>query len=89
MASYDSLINVDEWISEHFFTTDETKGESFTKSVKARVKEWKDLEKETGSLSPAERFKKARGELQNAYATADQEAALQILRRALGYGAPT
>ncbi|MCT2338226.1 Eco57I restriction-modification methylase domain-containing protein [Corynebacterium sp. p3-SID1056] len=89
MASYDSLINVDEWISEHFFTTDETKGESFTKSVKARVKEWKDLEKETGSLSPAERFKKARGELQNAYATADQEAALQILRRALGYGTPT
>ena len=89
MASYDSLINVDEWISEHFFTTDETKGESFTKSVKARVKEWKDLEKETGSVSPAERFKKARGELQNAYATADQEAALQILRRAVGYGTPT
>ncbi|WP_297587747.1 Eco57I restriction-modification methylase domain-containing protein [uncultured Corynebacterium sp.] len=89
MASYDSLINVDEWISEHFFTTDETKGESFTKSVKARVKEWKELEKETGSVSPAERFKKARGELQNAYATADQEAALQILRRALGYGTPT
>ncbi|WP_408911222.1 Eco57I restriction-modification methylase domain-containing protein [Corynebacterium gottingense] len=89
MASYDSLINVDEWISDHFFTTDETKGESFTKSVKARVKEWKDLEKETGSLSPAERFKKARGELQNAYATADQDAAQHTLRRALGYGAPT
>ena len=88
MASYDSLINVDEWISDHFFTTDE-KGESFTKSVKARVKEWKDLEKETGSLSPAERFKKARGELQNAYATADQDAAQRTLRRALGYGAPT
>ncbi|PAT03681.1 restriction endonuclease subunit M [Corynebacterium sp. NML 150383] len=88
MASYDSLINVDEWISDHFFTTDE-KGESFTKSVKARVKEWKDLEKETGSLSPAERFKKARGELQNAYATADQDAAQHTLRRALGYGAPT
>ena len=88
MASYDSLINVDEWISDHFFTTDE-KGESFTKSVKARVKEWKDLEKETGSLSPAERFKKARGELQNAYATADQGAAQLVLRRALGYGAPT
>ena len=30
MASYDSLINVDEWISEHFFTTDETKGESLS-----------------------------------------------------------
>ena len=88
MASYDSLINVDEWISDHFFTTDE-KGESFTKSVKARVKEWKDLEKETGSLSPAERFKQARGELQNAYATADQDAAQHTLRRALGYGAPT
>ncbi|PAT11661.1 restriction endonuclease subunit M [Corynebacterium hadale] len=88
MASYDSLINVDEWISDHFFTTDE-KGESFTKSVKARVKEWKDLEKETGSVSPAERFKKARGELQNAYATADQDAAQHTLRRALGYGAPT
>ena len=28
MATYDSIINVDEWISDHYFTTDE--GESFT-----------------------------------------------------------
>lgn len=51
MATFDSLINVDEWISDHYFTTDETKGESFTKRVKARAKEWAALEDETGSLS--------------------------------------
>ena len=28
MAAYDSILNVDEWISDHYFTTDETKGES-------------------------------------------------------------
>ena len=69
MATYDSLINVDEWISDHYFTTDETKGESFTKRVKNRTKEWTQLEQESGAPSPIKRFQAERGELQKAFAT--------------------
>ena len=36
MAAFDSILNIDEWISDHYFTTDE--GESFSKRVTARVK---------------------------------------------------
>ena len=64
MATYDSIINVDEWISDHYFTTDETKGESFTKRVKNRTKEWAQLEEESHTPSPIKRFQAARGELQ-------------------------
>ena len=56
MATYDSIINVDEWISDHYFTTDETKGESFTKRVKNRTKEWAQLEEESNTPSPVKRF---------------------------------
>ena len=68
MATFDSILNVDEWISDHYFTTDETKGESFTKRVKNRTKEWEALEKETGTLSPIKRLQQHRGELQTAFA---------------------
>ena len=40
MASYDSIVNVDEWISDHYLTNDETKGESFGKRAAAAVKAW-------------------------------------------------
>lgn len=45
MASYDSIVNVDEWISDHYLTNDETKGESFGKRAAAAVKAWKDQDK--------------------------------------------
>ena len=86
MATYDSIINVDEWISDHYFTTDETKGESFTKRVTARTKEWAQLEQESGTLSPVKRFQAERGELQKAFATQAEPDAL--VRAAFGYGAP-
>lgn len=87
MATYDSIINVDEWISDHYFTTDETKGESFTKRVKNRTKEWEQLEQETGTPSPVKRFQAERGELQKAFATeADTDA---LVRAAFSYGSPT
>ena len=90
MATFDSLINVDEWISDHYFTTDETKGESFTKRVKARTKEWAALEDETGSLSPVKRFQQLRGGLQSAFATdEDPEVTAGLVREAFGYGSPT
>ncbi|MBF4547201.1 class I SAM-dependent DNA methyltransferase [Corynebacterium afermentans subsp. lipophilum] len=87
MATYDSIINVDEWISDHYFTTDETKGESFTKRVKNRTKEWAQLEEESNSPSPIKRFQAARGELQQAFATQSPTDAL--VRTAFSYGAPT
>ena len=87
MATYDSIINVDEWISDHYFTTDETKGESFTKRVKNRTKEWAQLEQESNTPSPVKRFQAERGELQNAFATeADTDA---LVRAAFSYGSPT
>lgn len=90
MATYDSIINVDEWISDHYFTTDETKGESFTKRVKARTKEWAALEQETGTLSPIKRLQQHRGELQTAFATeADRDTTARLIHQAFGYGNPT
>ena len=90
MAAYESILNVDEWISDHYFTTDETKGESFTKRVKNRTKEWAELEEETGTISPAKRFQQYRGELQKAFATnADADATDSLVRTAFGYGAPS
>ena len=87
MATYDSIINVDEWISDHYFTTDETKGESFTKRVKDRTKEWAQLEEESGAPSPVKRFQAERGELQKAFATeADTDG---LVRAAFSYGSPT
>ena len=90
MAAYDSILNVDEWISDHYFTTDETKGESFTKRVKNRTKEWSELEEETGTLSPVKCFQKYRGDLQKAFATnADADATDSLIRTAFGFGAPS
>ncbi|WCZ39954.1 DNA methyltransferase [Corynebacterium jeddahense] len=85
MATYDSIINVDEWISDHYFTTDE--GESFTKRVKNRTKEWAQLEQESGAPSPVKRFQAERGELQQAFATQSPTDAL--VRAAFSYGSPT
>ena len=29
MADYESIVNVEEFIADHYFTTDETKGETY------------------------------------------------------------
>lgn len=90
MATFDSILNVDEWISDHYFTTDETKGESFTKRVKNRTKEWASLEEETGTLSPIKRLQQHRGELQTAFATdTELNTTNSLIHQAFGYGAPT
>ncbi|MCT1449940.1 DNA methyltransferase [Corynebacterium sp. p3-SID1194] len=90
MAAYESILNVDEWISDHYFTTDETKGESFTKRVKNRTKEWAELEGETGTISPVKRFQQYRGDLQKAFATnADADVTYSLIRTAFGYGTPS
>ena len=62
MADFDSVINVDEWISDYYLVTDE-KGASFGKRVDKAVKDWKAAEKE-GASSPWSRFLAQRNELQ-------------------------
>lgn len=45
MADFDSIINVEEWISDYFLTSDE--GETFGKRVAAKVTAWKNDAKVT------------------------------------------
>ncbi|MCL8494289.1 class I SAM-dependent DNA methyltransferase [Corynebacterium sp. B5-R-101] len=45
MADFDSIINVEEWISDYYLTTDD-KGSSFGKRVEESVKEWKATDKD-------------------------------------------
>jgi hypothetical protein len=65
--SSDAIVVGEEWISEHYFTTDATK-ESFKARVLARRSEW-DATKEEGS--PRTRFAAARTSLLNRLATLD------------------
>ncbi|RNE49366.1 Eco57I restriction-modification methylase domain-containing protein [Corynebacterium alimapuense] len=94
MAAFDSIVNVEEWISDHYLTTDETKGESFGKQVANRIKEWNQLAQESGA-SPFLRFTAARHDLQLALSTLDPngpDARTQVdkthrlISDALGYG---
>lgn len=48
MADFDSIINVEEWISDYYLTTDD-KGSSFGKRVDDAVKEWKQTDKNAKS----------------------------------------
>ncbi|GAB2628414.1 class I SAM-dependent DNA methyltransferase [Nocardioides ginkgobilobae] len=66
MAS-DAIVVGEEWISEHYFTTDATK-ESFKGRVLARRSDW-DATKEEGN--PRTRFTAARASLLNRLATLD------------------
>ncbi|WP_182354766.1 DNA methyltransferase [Flaviflexus huanghaiensis] len=87
MASFESMINVEDWISDHYLTTDETKGESFSKRVQNRVKEWKTGE-DAGAMSPLTRLLEHRNDLQTALSTQDArpEDVAAVIRAAFGYG---
>ncbi len=58
MATSDAILDVEEWISEHYFTT-QAKGESFHKHVLDRRKEWDSADHDT----PRSRFTRHRSEL--------------------------
>ncbi|MGI8731543.1 MAG: class I SAM-dependent DNA methyltransferase [Solirubrobacteraceae bacterium] len=86
----DAILVAEDWISEHYFTTD-AKKESFTARVLARRKEW-DAGKEDGT--PRTRLVAARQELLSTFATLsnDTEASVtselnERLVAILGYGA--
>lgn len=68
MAVSDALVVGEDWISEHYFTTDATK-ESFLARVLERRKEWEALEKQAdpGTAStptPRSRFRSERSRLE-------------------------
>lgn len=97
MAADSAIINVDEWISEHYLTTDETK-QSYLARVRALVKGWKQDAGE-GAISPLKRLTTARqallvtlsqlsggDDVAEVVPASDEDRTL--LRQALGYGAP-
>ncbi|MBE6474845.1 MAG: class I SAM-dependent DNA methyltransferase [Actinomyces succiniciruminis] len=67
MAASDALVVGEDWISEHYFTTDATK-ESFLARVLERRKEWEELEKPSDGAAPVStprsRFRSARPHLE-------------------------
>lgn len=99
MASFDSIANVDEWISDYYLTNDESKGESFGKRAEAAVKQWKAEDKAAAQTShqtsPWSRLSSRRNQLQTVLSTisadstdsADEAAA--AIEAAFGYPAPT
>lgn len=58
MAASDALIVVEDWLSEHYFTSDEKSG-SYLARVREVVKQWKD----DGDPSPLTRFTSRRTDL--------------------------
>ncbi|WP_182172610.1 DNA methyltransferase [Flaviflexus equikiangi] len=89
MADFESIVNVDEWISDHYLTTDDTKGESFTKDVATRIKEWKENEAAHATASPLTRLLSRRLELQTKLATPDDHHPGDLLAETFGYGRTT
>ena len=98
MPAFDSIVNVEEWISDHYLTTDETKGASFSKRVAERIKLWKADEVSTEQDGPLSRFLSKRLDIQTSLATLDSDEsnssnqivqatqACSLIREAFGYG---
>ena len=78
MAAYDSIVNVDEWISDHYLTNDETRGESFAKRAAAAVKEWKDQDKTAAPRSPWARLSAQREQLLKRLSLLDADNAASV-----------
>lgn len=92
MPSFDSIVVGEDWISEHFFTTDSTK-ESYQAEVIKLRKSWDEQAKD-GDPTTLTRFAEVRGRLQALLAglAEDQSGAAEaysVLRQALGYQGTT
>ncbi|MFT4187826.1 MAG: class I SAM-dependent DNA methyltransferase [Aeromicrobium sp.] len=88
MSASDAILIGEDWISEHYFTTD-AKKQSFTARVLARRKVW-DEQKDTGSVRS--RFTAARGSLLSRLASLEDSpdlvgSVLKDLADILGYNA--
>lgn len=86
MTAYDSIVNVEEWISDHYLASDAGK-EDFLKQVKARVKEFK-----TFDPNPLDAVTSRRQDIQARLSTLntdnadDVQEANQALKQLFGYG---
>lgn len=82
MADFDSIINVEEWISDYYLTTEE-KGNSFDKRVREAQKEWRATDKEAGdaSRSPLFRLTSRREALQTAFSALEENASASALNK--------
>ncbi|WP_461634609.1 DNA methyltransferase [Glutamicibacter soli] len=92
MPSFDSIIVGEDWISEHYFTTDSTK-ESFQGEVLRRRKLW-DEDAKAGHPSALSRFSQHRCELQVRLAALAEDPsgvreAYGLMRTALGFNGAT
>lgn len=92
MPSFDSIVVGEDWISEHFFTTDSTK-ESFQAEVIKLRKSWDEQAKD-GHATTLSRFSEVRGRLQVLFAglaedPAGASEAYALLRTALGFKGTT
>ncbi|MCQ1950815.1 class I SAM-dependent DNA methyltransferase [Arthrobacter sp. zg-Y859] len=92
MPSFDSIVVGEDWISEHFFTTDSTK-ESYQAEVIKLRKSWDEQAKD-GDSTTLTRFAEARGRLQVLLAglaedPAGAAEAYSVLRHALGFQGTT
>ncbi|OBB84668.1 Eco57I restriction-modification methylase domain-containing protein [Mycolicibacterium peregrinum] len=88
MPSYDSIVVGEDWISEHYFTTDSTK-ESFQGKVIELRKQW-DAEAAEGRDTVRRRLLAAAGELQTELSTLAENpggapAAHAMIRTVLGF----
>src|SRR5690242_16700525 len=94
MPSFDSFVVGEDFVSEHYFTTDTTKaGESLQAEVIKLRKQWDDIAKE-GQESPLQRFTRARGDLQISLAALAEDpgkarTVYRALREALGFHGPS
>lgn len=92
MPSFDSIVVGEDWISEHFFTTDSTK-ESFQAEVVKLRKNWDEEGRQGHSTTPT-RFAEVRGRLQILLAGLSEDPAgaseaYALLRGALGFKGTT
>lgn len=92
MPSFDSIVVGEDWISEHFFTTDSTK-ESFQAEVVKLRKLW-DEDAKAGHSTTLTRFSESRGRLQILLSGLSEDAsgaaeAYALLRSALGFEGTT
>lgn len=92
MPSFDSIVVGEDWVSEHFFTTDSTK-ESFQAEVVKLRKSW-DEEAKAGNSTTLTRFSESRGRLQILLSGLSEDAsgaaeAYALLRSALGFAGTT
>ncbi len=88
MPSYDSIVVGEDWISEHYFTTDSTK-ESFQGKVVELRKQW-DAEAAEGRDTVRRHLLAAAGELQTALSALAEHpdgapAAHALIRRIFGF----